>query len=695
MALYNDLRPMTFKDVLGQETAVRILKNGLLKKGDNYPQCNIFIGPHGTGKTTCARILAKVLNCENPKEGEPCCECDSCKAIQNGASPSVYELDAASNNGVDDARAIIEQTQYIPIGKKKVFILDEVQMLSNAAWNAFLKVFEEPPKDIFFILCTTEALKVSATANSRCQEVLFKSIAENTIISHLKNICDEQGIRITDDAVALLASQSGGHMRDAISDLDKYSSYDLITKEIILDDKGLTDDEQVRQILIDVLKDGSGKAFEILNGLRKAGKDTRKLCGSLIESLTAAITGENDYLSSVSAGRIIRLQKELVKAYPLLAQPYASFYLDAVLSSALKEETVISSLENEVKSLKKNGAPRIEEKIISFPSVVDLVPEEEFIRAAGALSSRTVGSKAFEPGEESADAEIPIVTMEEISVASNDDTVLEVQAKDAADAMESLEMEEETAEPEPVAVCQQDVGLVDDNKTAADEEREVIILTLKCVQQNEAYQFASLEDLKSKKLSLELSRYEVAWSGKSSLAPGEISVRGKDKNTSLTGKVVRVGDIIVDGNRYYFNDLYKVIEVTDLITAASNDSFADEEPDECVEIPEYLDENTDEEMIGSISMEEIEAIFEDEPAMIQDVSEDIPEIREYPAESAEDIEKAEPEVSDSEEEEEELSYEDLLADDENICEDVKPVEENIVTLSFDDLDFFAAGSARK
>jgi len=228
------------------------------------------------------------------------------------------------------------------------------------------------------------------------------------------------------------------------------------------------------------------------------------------------------------------------------------------------------------------------------------------------------------------------------------------------------------------------------------KEREVMILTLNCVPENEDYQFASLDDLTNKGLSVELSRYNVAWSGKTSLTVSEISLKGKDKNTSLTGAVVRVGDLIVDGSSYYYNDLYKVIDVSDKVVVSTESNVTLEESEDYIS-----DCDLAEDISSEISFDEVKMLFEEpenEPEEIT-VSESVgdcvfqEDIVTEVVDGDMNDSSEEPEETDLYDEEEELSYDELLAEDENISEEEKPVEENIVTLSFDDFDFFASGSA--
>ena len=220
MALYRKWRPMTFDEVVEQGPVVTVLRNAVIS--GRIAHAYLFCGTRGTGKTTLAKIFARAVNCQNPQNGNPCNECDVCRNIINQQILDVSEIDAASNNGVDNIRAIIEETAYAAsVAKYKVFIIDEVHMLSTGAFNALLKTLEEPPQDVIFILATTEPNKLPVTILSRCQRYDFKRISQEGIIGRLETICKEQGIQYELPALAFLAQKSDGAMRDAISLLDQ------------------------------------------------------------------------------------------------------------------------------------------------------------------------------------------------------------------------------------------------------------------------------------------------------------------------------------------------------------------------------------------------------------------------------------------------------------------------------------------
>ena len=219
-ALYRKFRPTTFADVVGQEHITRTLRNQII--ADRVGHAYLFNGGRGTGKTSSAKILARAINCLNPKDGEPCNECEICRGALNGSLTDIVEMDAASNNSVEDIRSIREEVNFLPTkAKYRVYIIDEVHMLSPGAFNALLKTLEEPPEHVKFILATTEPQKLPATILSRCQRFDFKRISNEDIIKRLKVVCNESNIEITDSALNIIAVLSEGAMRDALSILER------------------------------------------------------------------------------------------------------------------------------------------------------------------------------------------------------------------------------------------------------------------------------------------------------------------------------------------------------------------------------------------------------------------------------------------------------------------------------------------
>jgi len=219
-ALYRKFRPSTFGEMVGQEHITRTIKNQIMagRVGHAY----LFNGGRGTGKTSTAKILARAINCQNPQDGEPCNQCEICKSALNGSLTDIVEMDAASNNSVEDIRNIREEVNFLPtIAKYRIYIIDEVHMLSTGAFNALLKTLEEPPAHVKFILATTEPQKLPTTILSRCQRFDFKKISNEDIIKRLKIVCDDSKIQITDGALNLIAILSEGAARDALSILER------------------------------------------------------------------------------------------------------------------------------------------------------------------------------------------------------------------------------------------------------------------------------------------------------------------------------------------------------------------------------------------------------------------------------------------------------------------------------------------
>ncbi len=283
-ALYRKYRPLTFSDVSGQETITATLQNAI--RSGRISHAYLFCGIRGTGKTTCAKILAKAVNCLNPKDGNPCGECENCKAVSSGAT-DIMEIDAASNNGVDNIRELREQVGFMPaLLKYKVYIIDEVHMLSQSAFNALLKTLEEPPEHIIFILATTEINKLPATIVSRCQRYDFKRIPNEVISDRLMTVADKENINLSQDAARLIASLSDGGLRDAISFLDLCASLsDTVDIKCVQDACGSSDFEDICDIMGCIAAKDSDGIFEITERLYRDGNDMKILLGDILAFL--------------------------------------------------------------------------------------------------------------------------------------------------------------------------------------------------------------------------------------------------------------------------------------------------------------------------------------------------------------------------------------------------------------------------
>ena len=281
LALYRKYRPRTFDDVISQEHITTTLKNQL--KNGQSSHAYLFTGSRGTGKTTCAKILAKALNCTDLRDGNPCLECDTCKNI-DGDYSDIIEIDAASNNGINDVRDMKEESFYAPMqGKYKVYIIDEVHMLSIQAFNALLKLIEEPPAHVVFILATTEVHKVPATILSRCQRFEFRRIDINDSKARLIHVAQLEGKKLTDDAAFLISKISEGGMRDALSLLDQcFSVSDEVTVETVRECAGISGSDYLFRISGLILDENSSELLILLDELISKSKDVTRLCEELI-----------------------------------------------------------------------------------------------------------------------------------------------------------------------------------------------------------------------------------------------------------------------------------------------------------------------------------------------------------------------------------------------------------------------------
>ena len=280
-ALYRKWRPKTFSDVVGQEHVTETLQRQVAE--GRLSHAYLFTGTRGTGKTTCAKILAKAVNCEHPENGNPCNKCSSCRGIESGGFLDVMELDAASNNGVDHVRALRDEAIYSPAQvKKRVYIIDEVHMLSIAAFNALLKILEEPPEHLMFILATTELHKVPATILSRCQRFAFRRILPREIVGRLNYIAEQEGIDLRPDGAELLAHIADGALRDALSLLDQCAAAGgTIDSAAVLDALGLAGNLQTAQLMDCVLRRDTKAALLLLHRLYGSGKDVGAVLGEL------------------------------------------------------------------------------------------------------------------------------------------------------------------------------------------------------------------------------------------------------------------------------------------------------------------------------------------------------------------------------------------------------------------------------
>lgn len=309
-ALYRVYRPQTFSALVGQETISKTLINAL--KSNRLAHAYLFCGPRGTGKTSTSKILAKAVNCLAPEDGEPCNECEVCRAINEDRFLDVVEIDAASNRGIDEIRNIREQVRFAPsMGKRKVYIIDEVHMLTTEAFNALLKTLEEPPAHVLFILATTDPQKVPKTVLSRTQRFDFHKIGTGVLKNHLHKIAEEETIDISDDAITLIARSATGGMRDAISLLDQTIAFagHTIAKDDVVQMIGGLDDKQLYALMDALIENNYTALFEIVEAVLNNGTDTTAFVRMII-----------DHLRHLLLARVHHIQAEVVDTEALKVQ---------------------------------------------------------------------------------------------------------------------------------------------------------------------------------------------------------------------------------------------------------------------------------------------------------------------------------------------------------------------------------------
>ena len=368
LALYRKYRPRTFEEVIGQEHIVKTLVNQI--KYDKISHAYLFTGSRGTGKTSTAKIFAKAINCTDSKDGSPCLKCETCKAL-DGTNIDVLEIDAASNNGVDEIRDLREKIKYPPVvGKYKVYIIDEVHMLSTSAFNALLKTLEEPPKHTIFILATTEVHKLPATILSRCLRFDFRLVSLEVLTAHLKKVLDDEGVKYDEQAINVIVRAGEGSVRDMLSIADRCVSFagDELTYEKVLTVLGVSEREVLISMADKILKKDTGAALVELDKILSLGKTplvfSNDLIGYFRDLLLVYSLGEKSRDIVVVRDDVFESMQSQAKA-----ENYAEI---------LKAIEVLSSVEQE---LRYSAEPRI----VLETATIKIINEASLVRRVEAL----------------------------------------------------------------------------------------------------------------------------------------------------------------------------------------------------------------------------------------------------------------------------------------------------------------------
>lgn len=389
-ALYRKFRPKNFEEVKGQEHITSTLKNQI--KAERIGHAYLFCGTRGTGKTSIAKIFARAVNCEHPIDGSPCNECAVCRAINSGASMNVVEIDAASNNGVENIRQIVDEVQYSPTeGKYKVYIIDEVHMLSIGAFNALLKTLEEPPSYVMFILATTEVHKIPITILSRCQRYDFKRISVDTITARLRELCDIEGMQAEDKALRYIARQADGSMRDSLSLLDQCSAFYLgenLTYENVLEVLGAVDTGAFSRMLRAVQSGNVLDCIHQLDELVMLGRDLSQFVVGFIwylRNLMLITTSDNaEEIIDVSGERLEAMKEEAQNLSVDVIMRYIRIFSE--LSSQIKysaQKRVLVEI-----AIIKLTRPSMEK---SYDSLIQRIESLENMISSGAIMAAPAG----------------------------------------------------------------------------------------------------------------------------------------------------------------------------------------------------------------------------------------------------------------------------------------------------------------
>ena len=445
--LYRKYRPSVFSDVYGQDHVTSTLQNEIQQ--GRVSHAYLFTGSRGTGKTTCAKILAKAVNCENPQNGEPCNECEVCKGLDSGAIYDVVEIDAASNNGVDNIRDLREEANYTPSrGKYRVYIIDEVHMLSSGAFNALLKTLEEPPAHVIFILATTEVHKLPATILSRCQRFDFKRIQPETMAKRLHQVADLEGIELDEDAAILIARIADGALRDGLSILDQCASRSKkVTSELVSVVAGLAGKEALFKLSDCISAKQTNDAISIISELYQNSFDMERLCVEMI-----------NHFRNFLIVKTVNKSRELIictdNEYNAILESAKRFSLEGIIFA-------IDLLQKTLVEIKKGATARIEVEMAfvrlcnpkldeTKEAILQRLSDLERTVKAGSFVNAQQAFAQIEQEEEETPAEFIQEEAPKAIPEEKEETPVPVEAPEEAVIPEPKEQEPEERELPPV-----------------------------------------------------------------------------------------------------------------------------------------------------------------------------------------------------------------------------------------------------
>src|SRR6056297_1632097 len=436
LSLYRKYRPQKFNEIIGQPAVTRTLLNAI--ENDRISHAYLFAGPRGTGKTSTAKVLAMAVNCQDEDSIEPCGKCASCKRIKSGNSIDVIEIDAASNRGIDEIRELREKVKFYPgESKYKVYIIDEVHMLTTGAFNALLKTLEEPPENVIFVLATTEPHKVIPTIMSRCQRFDFSLISEKEIENHLEYICNEEGLEYEVAALNLIARSSQGGLRDALSILDQAVSYtgENIKTEVIEEMLGKTSGQELRQLMVNLKENDTKKAISLINDILNEGKDVDRLIEDLKEYCNQLLLIKECGIKT----NLVKLPKERLTEMENLAAKFSLNHLTKIVD-------VLNEIKNEI-SLGGNSRINLEVGIFKLADKIqetDLAHEVEDLKA----KIRDLEQKIAKTGTTEKPRQVNVTNKEEKETEKQEveETPSPAEEDYVKEAVETVETEQEKVE---------------------------------------------------------------------------------------------------------------------------------------------------------------------------------------------------------------------------------------------------------